>query len=173
MEIEFGGEYDKKEFFRAVAMANMPSRRGRFVRIALLALIAVVFIALVADYVKQGNQRPDKVIRIALNVVILAYFLLSPYVSSWRIASTLWKRTMAPSPHAEGRVTGHGITYASATSEKEFAWEAFSRVRKARDMVVLVTADGVMSIHPRHFFRNEQDWTRFQQLVDYNVVEPK
>jgi hypothetical protein len=173
MDIEFGGEYDKKQFFRAVALANMPSRRGRVIRLAVLAVIVLIFVALVADYLTHGNQRADKVIRIAINVLILGYFLLSPYISSWRIASRLWKGKIASSPHVEGRVTGHGIVYESAASEKEFAWETFSRVRKARDLVVLVTADGVMSIHPRSFFRSDPDWDRFQQLADYNVVEPK
>lgn len=173
MDIEFSGEYDRKEFFRAVALANMPSRRGRLLRIALLAVIAAFFIALVADYVKQGNQRPDKILRIAINVVVLGYFLLSPYISSRRIASSLWKSSIEPSPFTEGRVGGQGITYVSGSSEKEFPWESFSQARKARDLVVLVTADGVMSVHPRHFFRSDQDWARFQQLVDYYVVEPK
>ena len=173
MDIEFSGEYDKKQFFRAVALANMPPRRGRLIRLALLALLALVFVALVADYLTHGNQRPDKVIRIAINVFILGYFLLLPYISSWRIASGLWKGKIASSPHVEGRVIGHGIVYKSAASEKEFAWETFSKARKTRDLVVLVTADGVMSIHPRSFFMSDQDWSRFQQLVDYNVVEPK
>lgn len=173
MDIEFSGEYDKKQFFRAVALANMPSRRGRPIRFALLGAIGVILIALVADSLTHGSQRPDKVIRISINVVILGYFLLSPYISSWRIASGLWKGKIASSPHVEGRITGHGIVYGSAASEKEFAWEKFSKVQKARDLVVLVTADGIMSIHPRSFFRSEQEWNKFQQLVDYNVVEPR
>jgi hypothetical protein len=172
MDIEFAGQIDKKTFFRGVALANAPTKRRRLVRIVLLALLVVVFAALVADYLAHENQSPAKVLRIAMNVLILAYFLVSPYVSSWRTASALWKHSSVRAPIV-GRITGHGVTYVSAVAEKEFAWDAFSAVRKTRDLVVLVTADGVMSIHPRHFFRNEQDWTRFQQLVDYNVVEPK
>lgn len=172
MEIEFQGQYDKNLFYKAVALANMPSRRGNIIRILSLVIIAVVFVWLVASYLTQNNPNTFKALRLSITIPMLAYFLLSPYITSWRVASQLWKDKTIQAL-VTGRVTGLGITYTSSTAEKEFKWESFARVRKAQDLIVLVTADGTISIHPRSFFGNDGDWGRFQQLVEFKVVEAK
>lgn len=52
-------------------------------------------------------------------------------------------------------------------------WEDFARIRKTKDIIVQVTADGTVSIHPRNFFKSDADWDRFQQLVGFKVVEAR
>ncbi len=87
---------------------------------------------------------------------------------SWRAASQLWRHEATRAP-VSGRVTGSGIVYA----ERTYKWEDFARVRKTKDLIVLITADGTASIYPREFFESDADWEKSQQLIAFYVVEAR
>ncbi len=174
MEIEFQGQYDKASIFKAVSLANKPSRRNKLIRIGLtvlfLAIYAAYFINLTGkenlsslDFLKSGRH--------LITLLIVAYFLLQPYISSFFTAAGLWKNPAMQKPLA-GVISSQCITYINATKEREeIAWENFAKKQMTKDLIVLLTADGVLLFFPRHFFKTDNDWQRVKQWVDFKVVE--
>jgi hypothetical protein len=69
-----------------------------------------------------------------------------------------------------GVVSKKGIKYRLKEGSNELLWERFIRVRKAQNLVTLVTHEGLLIIFPRSFFKNEADWQKFERLVDMKIV---
>jgi hypothetical protein len=90
---------------------------------------------------------------------------LQPYFG----ARSLWAN---PSVRRKliGVITNKGIIYQLEEGNNEILWERFNRLRKANNLVTLVTREGLLVIFPRTFFKNESDWQKFERLVDTRVV---
>ncbi|MFH2040469.1 MAG: YcxB family protein [Chloroflexota bacterium] len=167
MEIKFRGKYDKNLFFRSVRLANQPSRNQRFLQPLMLVFVVVALGVLVVRLVNSGdllgNASYIVVIMIAGSFVARAYML--PYLA----AQKLW---VNPSVQTElgGIVTRKGITYSLKQGQNEIPWNRFRRIRRAIGLTTLVTRDGLLVIFPKHFFKSDTDWLRFNQLVDSSII---
>jgi hypothetical protein len=172
MSIPFGGQYDRSLIYRAVLLAQRASKQARILRLILFGCVAVGSALLLVGYFTQANRDPVKVLRPAISVLILLVFLLSPYVRALRVTQQFWK-----DPSAGGRVTGTvtalGLTYASPANSTSFTFKQVVGVGKASDLIVLLLADGTLSIHPRSFFASDEDWRQFQEWIELTVVEAK
>lgn len=174
MEIEFQGQYDKPTIFKAVSLANKPSKRNTIIRIGFTILFLAIYIAYFInlgsketlssfDFLKAGRH--------LITLPIVAYFLLQPYISSYFAASNLWKDPTMQRPLA-GAISSQGVAYISSTKKRrEIAWESFAKKQMSENLIVLLTADGVLSFFPRHFFKTDNDWQRVKQWVDFKVTE--
>jgi len=105
-------------------------------------------------------------------VMIIAAFLVRSYLQPYLAARQMWKNPSVRRKLA-GIVTEKGVLYRLEAGENEIQWERFNRVRKAQNLTTLVTREGLLVIFPQHFFRNQADWERFNNLVDSKIVSIK
>lgn len=170
MDINFQGEYQKWQYFKGVYRANKPKTPNAILRISLFVVFTALFIAVIFSEAQKGFDTAllYRVGRHFLTFLALLYFILQPFIKSYQNASRLWKDPFIRAGVA-GSVSSRGITYGSYIQE----WTRFIKKDVAEEMVVLVADDRIMSILPRNFFSNSQDWERFLQLVENKVQEPK
>ena len=170
MEIKFHGKYDKQLFFRSVRLANQPARSQRFLQPLMLVFVLAAIGVLVARLVESGdilgNASYIAVIMIAGSFVARAYSL--PYFA----ARKLWANP-ALQEDLRGSITRNGIIYKLKQGQNEMPWSRFRRIRRARGLTTLVARDGLLVIFPRHFFKTDNDWLKFNQLVDNSIIAIK
>lgn len=174
MEIEFQGQYDKTILFKAVSLANKPSKRNTTIRIGLTILFLAIYIAYFINVGSKETLSSFDILKVGRHLIalpVIAYFFLQPYISSYFAASSLWKNPIMQKPLA-GAISSQGIAYISSTKERqEIAWGSFAKKQMSENLIVLLTADGVLSFFPRHFFKTDDDWQRVKQWVDFKVAE--
>jgi len=174
MEIEFQGQYDKAAVFRAVSLANQPSKRGFLLRIGLAVLFIILYAAYFINVAGKDTLSSFDLFRSGRHLITLlfiAYFLFQPYIAAYFAASNIWKDPGMQRPQA-GVISNQGVAYISSTGNRtEIAWERFAKKRMKENLIVLLTADGVISFFPRNFFKTDADWERAQKMVDFKVVE--
>ena len=171
MDIEFKGQYEKQQYFKAISLAGRPSKRGLILRVLIFAGFTGVFIWLVVTTVLDiGSSGLDipRVFRHMITALILAYFIFRPYVNIYLTANKLWNDPITRR-EISGIVSNQGVSYEAA----EVKWDEYAIKRLTADMVVLVTADRRMTFLPRNFFNSDGDWNRFTQLVELHIVEAK
>lgn len=171
MDIEYEGQFQQDQYYRAVRAILTPPLRSTLIRLA-------VFIAIAAAvaYLFYANLRDGTVSEIENNRQRLALFaggiatlyLVTPYVGITSNAKRLWKKP-ATQRVRSGRISPEGIT----SGEKLTPWTSYTRKYIYDDMVLLLTASGGMSLLPRQFFRDEMDWKRFRQMVDQYATNAK
>lgn len=173
MEIEFEGHYDQRSTFEAVRLATKPSKLNSIIRIGLIIIIGAIFLAYFIVVIDNGSLSTFELVRSGRHLItipILLYILIQPYISSQLKASRLWKRPFMKLLYS-GVFTSGGVAYCSPTGRIETEWEKFGRKHITRNLIVLVTADGVLYIFPRHFFKDDNDWRIVKQLINLKVVE--
>jgi len=174
MEIEFQGQYDKATVFKAVYLANKPSKRNSLIRIVLTVLFVVIYAAYFLTVASKESLSSFEMLRSSRHLItlpIIAYFLLQPHISSYIAATNLWRNPTMTKP-LTGVISGQGVAYISLTKgRREITWEKFTKSQTTDNLIVLLTADGILSFFPRHFFKTDNDWKRVQQWVDFKVVE--
>lgn len=173
MEIEFQGQYDKSTTFKAVKLANKPSKLTSIIRIGLTALIAFIFIAYYIAIANKESPSSFEIFRSGrhlISIPILLYFLLQPYISSYQTAANIWKNPIMQKP-LSGVISSQGVAYISPTGRRETDWAKFAKKHITENLIVLLTADGVLSFFPRHFFKDDNDWRIVVQWVNSKVAE--
>ena len=170
MEISFRGQYDRDLFFKSVMLANQPPRSRLYVRTLLSVFLIAAIVVLVSRLAETGDFLANATYIVL--VMIIAAFLARSYLQPYLAARQLWKNP-AVQRKLTGTITKKGILYQLETGNNEILWERFTRVRKARNLTTLVTREGLLVIFPHHFFRNQADWERFNNLVDSKIISIK
>jgi hypothetical protein len=173
MEIEFQGQYDKGTVFQAVKLANKSSKLNSVIRIGLIAFIALIFIAYYVSIANKESLSSFEVLRSGRHLItipILLYFLLRPYIGSYQTAVKLWKNPTMQKP-LSGIISSQGVAYVSSTGRREIDWAKFAKKQITESLIVLLTADGVLSFFPRHFFKSDNEWRTVVQWINSKVVE--
>ena len=137
-----------------------------FMSVFIVAALAV----LVSRLIETGDLLSNATYIVL--VMIIAAFLIRSYLQPFLAARQMWKNPSVRRKLA-GIVTKKGVLYRLETGENEIQWERFNRVRKAQNLTTLVTREGLLVIFPQHFFRNQADWKRFNNLVDSKIVSIK
>jgi hypothetical protein len=167
MEISFRGQYDKDLFFRSVMLANQPPKNRRFARIFMSVFIVIAIAVLVSRLIETGDVLGNATYIVI--VMIVGAFVGRSYLQPYFAARSMWGN---PSVRRElvGNITKKGIIYQLEAGKNEILWERFNRIRKAKNLITLVTREGLLVIFPRAFFKNDADWQRFEHLVDTKVI---
>lgn len=168
MNIEFAGQFEKNQYLKAIQLAGKPKTWSTIWRTALFIVLTGLIIALFVAAKQEGDLSGYRLSRLGrglIGIALLAYFIFMPYINIYRTANRLWNDPLARRP-IHGSVSGLGITFDTQTTP----WDEFAFKHVTDDLVVLVTADRVMSALPRSFFRNEDDWRHFRQMVEQYVV---
>lgn len=137
-----------------------------FMSVFIVAAVAV----LVSRLIETGDLLSNATYIVL--VMIIAAFLVRSYLQPYLAARQMWKNPSVRRKLA-GIVTKKGVLYRLEAGENEIQWERFNRVRKAQNLTTLVTREGLLVIFPQHFFRNQADWERFNNLVDSKIVSIK
>jgi hypothetical protein len=167
MVIDFRGEIDLAAIRKTVALMSNSSIWMTALRAAVAILILATLGGLIFSYFSGEMVSTNRLVRLAIQDVVLGYFVVSPYIASRQ----LFKRLSAGDQRVRGTVYPMGISFKADDSSQtiEYPWDSFYHVYKADDLVVLATADFRTSILPRPLFANEQDWQHFCQYVDSRV----
>jgi hypothetical protein len=174
MEIEFQGQYDKATLFKAVQLANKPSKRNTILRISFAVLIVALFVAYAIAIANKDSLSSFEIFRSGRHLItipFLLYFLLQPYISAYQTTNNLWKSPFMRAP-MQGVVSSQGIVYGVSVGRTETPWGKFAKKQVTNNLIVLLTDDGILSILPRHFFKTENDWQIVTQWVKVKVIEP-
>jgi len=148
-------------------LANQPPKNRRFVRSFLLVFILVAVVVLISRLIETGDIFGNATYIVV--VMIVGAFLGRSYLQPYLGARQMWKNPSVRRKLA-GVVTKKGILYRLEAGNNEIPWERFTRVRKANNLVTLVTREGLLVIFPRTFFKNDSDWQKFERLVDTRIV---
>ena len=167
MEISFRGQYDRELFFRSVLLANQPPKNRRFVQTFMFVFVVAAIAVLVSRLIETGDIMGN--VTYIVLVMIVGAFLARSYLQPYLGARSLWANPSVRQKLA-GVVTKNGIMYQLEAGKNEILWERFNRVRKANNLITLVTREGLLVIFPRTFFINETDWRKFERLVDTKIV---
>jgi hypothetical protein len=166
MQITFEGQYDRKLFFKAVALANRPPKNQQRL-LSVLLVIAIGAIGVIGYRMITSRDWAGNFVYLAAAIFMGSYvtFIFSrPYIT----ARKLWANP-GTQRKLEGMVTNQGINYVFPEGEININWERFSRLQKNDDIVTLVRNDGLLVVFPRRFFKNEENWRKFNKMVDENV----
>jgi hypothetical protein len=173
MEIQYQGQYDKKTFFKAVALANKPPKKNTIFRIGLTVLFILVLVAYFFVTVANENLSIFDVLRAGKHFIgmpVVIYILLQPYISSYFTALKLWNESVIQKPQA-GTISNQGVMITSSNGNKEISWNRFAKKQITENLIVLLTSDGVVFIFPQYFFSTDTDWQKTKQWVNESVIE--
>lgn len=171
MDIEFRGRYEKSQYLKAIRLAGTPSKWSTLWRIFLFLLMTGLTIAYAVTAGQDGGFdgfRLTRILRYLVMIVFLAGIIFMPFVNIYCTANRLWKDPLIRR-EISGYVSTQGITYGTTLT----AWNDFAFKFITDDLVVLLTADRVISTLPRNFFKTESDWQNFRRMVEYYVLVAK
>lgn len=171
MDIEFKGLYTRKDVFKAVFLANQPTRNRELIRIGIASLAMVIYVAY-SVLVSIRNQTPllDPTLigSHLLYILLIVLFLYYPNITSIITALKIWKASTMRYEY-RGTISNGGILY---TGKKTLiAWEQIVKKQVTDEIIVLLTGSGILSFFPRGFFKSEGDWQRATQLVESNLKD--
>ncbi|MCP4614023.1 MAG: hypothetical protein GY845_35500, partial [Planctomycetes bacterium] len=155
MEIEFQGQYEKQQYFKAIYLAGKPSKRSTILRILLFLGFTGLLIGLAVVTMRDSEvtgYEISKIFRHLFTVLVLAYFIFQPYIKIYTTANCLWRDPLIRRK-ITGSVSNQGISYGTYYNQE---WDSFIIKRETKDMVVFLTADRTMSLFPRHFFKDDR-----------------
>lgn len=171
MEIEFLGQLEEKAIRQAVKLMSKASFWMVALRVVFAILILIALGGLIFSFLSGDPFSESRVLRIVVQVLVLGYFVVQPYIASHQ----LFKRLSAGRQNMTGLITPVGVIYKIDGSSRtiEYPWSGFYHLYKSDDLVVLSTADSRISILPSSLFKNEQDWNNFLEYVDSRVQPVK
>ena len=177
MEIEFNGNYDKDTLFRAVKLANKPSKWGSIYQIGMLLLIVFILVMAIISFIKDiENLSTSQMLRTGrhlLFVPVVLYFYLKPFFVCRQITEKIWKKT-GEQAVLNGSFSSLGLAYGdSSLPTYEIGWNEFTKKQVEEDLIVLVTAKGILHFFPRDMFESDRDWQVVNQWVKQKVAEAR
>ena len=170
MEISFKGQYDRATFYRAVRLANRPSRdQNRFLWFMFMFACGALVLMLYRIFTSGDFGGNAILLFVALIlVVVIGYVFLQPVFSARKMWAQAGTRRVL-----QGRVTHQGIVYELEEGHNEIRWERFRRMRRAEDLVTLLREDGLLLVFPQGFFKKPSDWRKFIRLVERKLLASK
>lgn len=171
MDVEFKGTYTRKDVFRAVFLANQPTRKRALIRMGIAVLALVIYIAYIVLTSIQNKTPlldPNLIGSHVMYLLLIALFLYYPNITTTITALKIWN---APTMRHEyrGTISSEGVLYAG--KKTLITWEMIARKQVTPEIIVLLTSNGILSFFPRGFFISEGDWQRANQLVEFNLSE--
>jgi hypothetical protein len=168
MQIKFEGQYDKKLFFRAVALANRPPKNRQRL-LSILLVIAIGAIGVIAYRLITTGDLVGNLVYLAATLFMggyVTFIFLRPYSA----ASKLWSNP-GVRRSLKGTVDSTGIHYVFGDQSIDISWKDIYRPQMTNDLVTIIRRnDGLLLIFPQHFIKGKNNWQKFCQLVEMNVT---
>jgi len=171
MSIEFEGFYDRKILYKQATLAEQPSVKVLFGRLAFAIPLGLLLAWLVSDmyHSKQYFSRRT------FGVLVLAVLfykvalesLISPFLAMLQAIVMTKKERFR-----KGEISAEGIRYiVPDLFEPTTSWNKIYRARKTDDLVVLFVDSAPSTAFSRSFFKREADWQQFNRWVNHYVKE--
>ncbi len=174
MEIEFDGTYDRAAFIKALQMIEKRTLLQNAIRWLALPLLLFSLGVGIYQWIDEGAG-VNGLVNLARPVFIamlLGIYYVGPYLSRRSRTNSLFKDK--PVRRMRGKAGPEGITVMPSQGEGVlFGWERFIRRKRQDPLLALLMVDGTLALFKRDFFQREGDWSRFVELVERRVIEPK
>jgi hypothetical protein len=167
MQINFQGQYDRDLFFRAVMLANRPPKNRQRL-LSVLLVVAIGALGVISYRIITTGDLLGNAIYLAA-AIFMGGLVVQIFLRPYFVARKLWENPGTRRP-LRGTVTNRGITYVLPEGENQIEWGRFNRLQRNDQMVTLVRKDGLLIVFPRSFFKSENNWKKFNRLVDEKVV---
>jgi hypothetical protein len=168
MQIKFQGQYDKKLFFKAVALANRPPKNRQRL-LSILMVIAIGAIGVIAYRLITTGDIVGNLVYLAAALFMggyVSFIFLHPYST----ASKLWSNPGVRRP-LKGVIDNNGIQYVFGDQRIDISWKDIYRRQITDNLVTIIRKnDGLLLIFPQHFIKGKNNWQKFCQLVESRVV---
>lgn len=171
MEIEFSGEPAKEIYFKAIRWIFKPSKKTMSIRIAVFVVFTALYLALIFTGLQGGDTsafEASRILRHLFTVLLLAYIVFQPAITSQRKASALWNDPSSRR-HRTGRVSPLGVRIDPMNDW--ILWETFIRREIQPDCIVLLNTSRMFVLLQRSFFKDAQDWKMVQSMAEQKVKE--
>lgn len=168
MEINFGGEFSEANVRQAIKLVSRPTGWRRITRWlmpvgTLLALGLSVYVILTGE-----EDLSYRMLRSGILFLLLGYYSISPYLKARQLGTQFWRR-LQQQGRQRGQADALGVTWQAGERSSQIGWDQFDRRFETPDLLVLLTAEGVLHMFPRQFFASESDWKRFIDLTSTRV----
>lgn len=135
------------------------------IRVGFAVLVTAIYIAYMLIATGGDASQLLEISNLVLHGITMALvviFLATPSIGAFLTALKLWKD---PSMHLQysGAFSSAGILYTG--NKAAIPWTRYAKKQIKPDLVVLLTAKGVLSFFPRRFFKTEEEWQQAVQLV--------
>jgi len=167
MQINFQGQYDRDLFFKAVALANRPPKNRQRL-LSLMLVIAIGALGVIGYRIITTGDLIGNVLYLAA-AIFMGGFVAQIFLRPYFVARKLWENPGTQRP-LKGVVTDHDIIYVFPEGQNKIEWRRFNRLQKSDDLITLVRTDGLLVVFPRHFFKSESNWNKFNKVVDEKVI---
>ncbi len=170
MEIKFQGQYTRILLIRALALANKPRPFWRGVSQALQVAVIVLILIATLSLFRSVAPLQARLIPWLATIFLLAYLRVSAFIVPFLSVDRLWKNPAMRAP-ISGQVNKEGVSYKSSENRRTYTWDHLAQLRKSKDLMVMLTDEGVLSIYPREFFTSDEDWKRFGEMATSKVKD--
>jgi hypothetical protein len=170
--ISFDGLYTRQQLGRGLRVATYPRGRSLVLRVP-VALLVVGALGFIAYGLITGELTLARVARTLFLLAVIGLWVVAPYFNAWNTARRSWGAAGGEFGLA-GTVGNEGLVLnrSDGGGTIDQPWDSFVRAHLQDDLAVLVGTDRTATILPRSFFSDENDWSSFRQMVEFNVVTP-
>ncbi len=163
MELSFDGSLTKKDFISAVKLANRSIAKKSLLRvdpwIPSLILGALLFVG--GPYAFLFG--PDHNLYIMAGPMILGMLVITTTVSG--MPGNVWNSKPEVRSRMQGKVTEKGLVFIHPNGQLTMDWEGYKGYGEYRDVVDLFNEGGTATIFARTFFKTDQEWMDFKEMV--------
>ena len=174
MIIDFHGMYEKEHVFNALrALTEATKKKNYFAKGLYVIYLSgyIIFGILYLQGKTSATISSSRMIRMSITLIFLTYFIFQHKINYWFKANYLWKGLKDKSA-VNGTIDDLGITLISSEGmEFQFLWKIFIKKVLLSDVLVLLDADGTVTILQKNFFESDKDWRRANDMVEYKVKE--
>lgn len=171
MQIEFYGTYQKRPYFKAVALIHQPTRLSRRVRLFFFLLFIAIYGTLAATIFGADSLAVTKVSGLfghMISFAMAASFAFQPYIAAFTQARKDWSDPITHLP-IQGVVSDQGITFNPTSNPQTIAWDSFEKIDQRIDYIALVTSDKTMVLLQRSFFQSDDEWDLINRIVPNQI----
>lgn len=166
MEIQFGGQMLRDDFFKANRVAERINTKGSI--FPLWALLAGSGGLLILGSIWQMVVDPSTFQLITLAVTIgILYIVLGIKIK--KSAGEYWEKNEFLRTRYEGIISEEKIDIHIPTAHFHFLWSDIKSYGASEDVVVLFQHSGTGHIFCSRFFKNENDWLEFRKMLALKI----
>lgn len=171
MDITFQGQLTKKELRKAISMAQRPTGSKLVVQLIVWAMvIGLAAYFLVTTFTGQAEISPARILKVAIAIALLIYYIFRPLINPFVTANRLWNEGHFNTP-IHGNIRDDGIRYEISGDKVDLPWKRFSRLRVSDDLISLMTTDAIVTVLPRSFFTRDADWERVKTMLTTYIID--
>ncbi len=162
MELPFDGSLTKKDFISALKLAGRSMAKKSLLRmdpwIPFLGLGILLFVGGVYAVLFRPERNFNLFTLSVLGVLLIGFAIRS-------MPSQIWNSKPATHIRITGYVTEEGLVFFHPNGQLTIKWEGYKGYGKYREVVNLFNEQGAATPFAKAYFKTEQDWMTFKEMV--------